>query len=105
MQIPLVLHGASAVEKLYVGMANKYGGQIKGAKGNSDIEIRQAVRHGICKINIDTDLRVAFTAGVRRHLGRNRATIDPREYLGEAKQYVYEVAKHKMQLFGSAGKA
>ncbi len=105
VKIPLVLHGASAVEQLYVKMANTYGGRIKNARGNSDIEIRQAIVNGICKINIDTDLRVAFTAGVRRHLQKQPATIDPREYLGEGKQYVYEVAKHKMKLFGSAGKA
>lgn len=105
VKIPLVLHGASAVESLHVHMANRYGGRIKGTKGNADVEIRRAVITGICKINIDTDLRIAFTAGVRRHLGRQRAEIDPRAYLGEAKQYVYEVAKHKMKLFGSAGKA
>lgn len=105
VHIPLVLHGASAVEKLYVAMANRYGGKVKGAKGNPDPEIRQAIMHGITKINIDTDLRIAFTAGVRRHLGRHPGAIDPREYLGEGKSYVYEVAKHKMQLFKSAGKA
>ncbi len=105
VHIPLVLHGASAVEKMYVAMANRYGGKIRGAKGNSDIDIRSAVRHGICKINIDTDLRVAFTAGTRRQLARDPASIDPREYLGAAKENVYEVAKHKMKLFGSAGKA
>ena len=105
LSIPLVLHGASAVPHQYVEMANRYGAQIKGAKGNSDIEVRKAVDHGICKINIDTDLRVAFTAGVRRHLGRNRPTIDPREYLGEGREYVYNIACHKMKLFGSAGKA
>lgn len=105
VKIPLVLHGASAVEQLYVKMANTYGGRIKNARGNSDAEIAQAITRGICKINIDTDLRVAFTAGVRRHLYKQPAAIDPREYLGEAKKYVYEVAKHKMKLFGSAGKA
>lgn len=103
--IPLVLHGASAVPQNYVAMANKYGAKIKGAKGNSDLEIRKAIGGGICKINIDTDLRVAFTAGIRRSLGRDRATIDPRSYLGEGREYVYQIAKHKMQLFGSAGQA
>lgn len=105
VKIPLVLHGASAVEQLYVSMANRYGGKVRGARGNPDTEIRQAINHGITKINIDTDLRIAFTAGVRRHLGRHPSAIDPREYLGEAKTYVYEVAKHKMKLFRSAGKA
>lgn len=105
VSIPLVLHGASAVPANYIAMANKYGGRIKGAKGNSDAEIRQAIIRGICKINIDTDLRVAFTAGIRRSLARDQANIDPRGYLGEGKQYVYLIAKHKMKLFGSAGKA
>ncbi|MBI4121755.1 MAG: class II fructose-bisphosphate aldolase [Parcubacteria group bacterium] len=105
ISIPLVLHGASAVPANYVALANKYGGRIKGAKGNSDAEIRQAIIRGICKINIDTDLRMAFTAGIRRSLARDRANIDPRAYLGEGKEYVYHLARHKMKLFGSAGKA
>lgn len=105
VSIPLVLHGASAVPKNFVALANKYGAKIKGAKGNRDLEIRKAISGGICKINIDTDLRVAFTAGIRRSLGRDRANIDPRAYLGEGRNYVYQIAKHKMKLFGSAGKA
>ncbi len=105
VSVPLVLHGASAVPANYIAMANKYGGRIKGAKGNSDLEIRQAIIRGICKINIDTDLRVAFTAGIRRHLAKNSENIDPRGYLSEGKQYVYLIAKHKMKLFGSIGKA
>lgn len=105
VSIPLVLHGASAVPQHYVQLANKYGAKIKGAKGNSDLEIRKAILGGVCKINIDTDMRVAFTAGIRRSLSRDRANIDPREYLGEGREYVYQIAKHKMQLFGSAGKA
>lgn len=105
VDVPLVLHGASAVPQNFIAIANKYGAKIKGAKGNSDLEIRKAILQGICKINIDTDLRIAFTAGIRRNLGRNRANIDPREYLGEGREYVYQIARHKMKLFGSAGKA
>lgn len=103
--IPLVLHGASAVPRQYVAIANKYGAKIKGAKGNSDTEIRKAIMSGICKINIDTDLRIAFLAGVRSNLKKNSKNIDPRKYLGEGTEYIYRVAKHKIKLFGCAGKA
>lgn len=105
VSVPLVLHGASAVPKQYIAVANKYGAKIRGAKGNSDIEIRKAIVRGICKINIDTDLRIAFLAGVRSDLKKNPKNIDPRKYLSKGSEFIYRVAKHKIKLFGCAGKA
>lgn len=103
--IPIVLHGASSVPQNYVAIANKYGAKIKGAKGNSDAEVKKSIKHGVCKINIDTDLRIAFLAGTRRCLKQNPKDIDPRKYLSAGSELVYEVAKQKIKLFGCAGKA
>lgn len=102
---PLVLHGASSVPQSYVTIANNYGGKIKGAKGNKDSEIKKAIASGICKVNIDTDLRIAYTAGIRKSLFENRDEIDPREYGEQAMEFVYQVAKKKIELCGCSGKA
>ncbi len=102
---PLVLHGASGVPQRIVNLANKYGAKIEDAKGVPDSEIRKAVRNGISKINVDTDLRLSFMAAIRKDLARNPKTIDMREYLGEAREAVKEIARYKIRLFGSEGKA
>jgi fructose-bisphosphate aldolase class II len=103
--IPLVLHGASNVPQWIVEKANKYGAAISGAKGTPEEEIRKAISLGIAKINIDTDLRLAFTAAVREVLTNSPKEFDPRQILGPAKDAMKEVAKSKMRLFGSSGKA
>ncbi|MCW4031575.1 MAG: class II fructose-1,6-bisphosphate aldolase [Candidatus Bathyarchaeota archaeon] len=103
--LPLVLHGASSVPKELVEKANRYGAELSGAKGIPEAEIRKAISLGIAKINIDTDLRLAFTATVREALTNSPKNFDPRKILGPAKDAMKEVAKGKMRLFGSSGRA
>ena len=103
--VPLVLHGASSVPQEIVEKANKYGAELSGAKGIPEEQIRKAIGLGIAKINIDTDLRLAFTATLREVLTNSPKNFDPRKVLGPAREAMKEVAKGKMRLFGSAGKA
>jgi fructose-bisphosphate aldolase class II len=103
--IPLVLHGASSVPQVIVEKANKYGAELSGAKGIPEEQIKKAIPLGIAKINIDTDLRLAFTATVREVLTNLPKNFDPRKILGPAREAMKEVAKGKMRLFGSSGKA
>ncbi len=105
ISIPLVLHGASSVPQWIVEKANKYGAELSGAKGIPEEQIKKAISLGIAKINIDTDLRLAFTATVREVLTNLPKNFDPRKILGPAKDAMKEVAKGKMRLFGSSGKA
>jgi fructose-bisphosphate aldolase class II len=105
ISIPLVLHGASSVPQWIVEKANKYGAELSGAKGIPEEQIKKAISFGIAKINIDTDLRLAFTATVREVLTNLPKNFDPRKILGPAREAMKEVAKGKMRLFGSAGKA
>ena len=105
ISIPLVLHGASSVPAWIVEKAVKYGATLDGAKGVSEDQLQQAIKLGIAKINIDTDLRLAFTATVREVLTNSPKEFDPRKILGPAKDAMKEVAKSKMRLFGSSGKA
>ncbi len=105
ISIPLVLHGASSVPQWIVEEANKYGAELSGAKGIPEEQIRKAISLGIAKINIDTDLRLTFTATVREVLSNSPKNFDPRKILGPAKDAMKEVAKGKMRLFGSAGRA
>ncbi|MBF1138984.1 MAG: class II fructose-1,6-bisphosphate aldolase, partial [[Eubacterium] sulci] len=79
---PLVLHGASSVLKEFVDRCNEFGGQIPGAQGVPEEMIRESTKYGICKVNIDTDLRLAMTAEIRRVLIENPTEFDPRKYLG-----------------------
>ncbi len=103
--IPLVLHGASSVPQWIVEKATKYGATLEGAKGVSEDQLQAAIKFGIAKINIDTDLRLAFLATVRQVLTDSPKEFDPRKILGPAKDAMKEVAKGKMRLFGSSGKA
>jgi fructose-bisphosphate aldolase class II len=105
VSIPLVLHGASSVPEWLVEKATKYGAALGGAKGIPEEQIKKAVSMGIAKINIDTDLRLAFTATVREVLTNSPKEFDPRKILGPAKEAMKEVAESKMRLFGSSGKA
>ena len=101
----LVLHGASGVKRENVEIANRFGAAIKGAKGVPDDAIVEAIRRGISKVNIDTDMRIAFTAHVRRALAEKPEEIDPRKILGPGRDAIREVVKEKMRLFRSEGKA
>ncbi|MBS7632200.1 class II fructose-1,6-bisphosphate aldolase [Candidatus Bathyarchaeota archaeon] len=105
VHIPLVLHGASSVPAWIIEKATKYGAELGGAKGIPEEHIKRAISLGIAKINIDTDLRLAFTATVREVLANSPKEYDPRKILGPAKDAMKEVVKGKMRLFGSSGKA
>jgi fructose-bisphosphate aldolase class II len=101
---PLVLHGASSVPSWIIEKATKYGAELGGAKGIPEDHIQKAISMGIAKINIDTDLRLAFTATVRETLANSPKEFDPRKILGPAKDAMKQVVKAKMRLFGSSGK-
>lgn len=105
ISIPLVLHGASSVPAWIIEKASKYGAELGGARGIPEDHIKKAITLGISKINIDTDLRLAFTATVREVLTNSPKEFDPRKILGPAKEAMKEVVKGKMRLFGSSGKA
>jgi len=105
VSIPLVLHGASSVPSWIIEKASKYGAELGGAKGIPEEHIQKAISMGIAKINIDTDLRLAFTAAVREVLANSPKEFDPRKILGPTKEAMKQVIKGKMRLFGSSGKA
>jgi fructose-bisphosphate aldolase class II len=93
---PLVLHGASTVLPEFVAACNAYGGNIPGAQGVPEEMIRQATQLGVCKVNIDTDLRLAMTAAVRKFLVENPSEFDPRKYLGAARKAIQQMVQHKI---------
>jgi len=105
VKVPLVLHGASSVPSWIIEKAVKYGAELGGAKGIPEEHIKKAISLGITKINIDTDLRLAFTGTIREVLANSPKEFDPRKILGPAKEAIKEVVKGKMRLFGSSGKA
>ncbi len=100
----LVLHGASSVPSWIIEKAVKYGAELGGAKGIPEEHIRKAIFLGITKINIDTDLRLAFTGTIREFFVESPKIFDPRKILGSAEEAMKDVVKSKMRLFGSAGK-
>lgn len=103
---PIVLHGASTVIPKLVNMCNEYGGNIPGAKGVPDEILHEASISGVSKINVDTDLRLAMTAGIRKVFVEDPSAFDPRKYLIPARELVKETVSHKMKdVFGSANKA
>lgn len=102
---PLVMHGASGVPAWLVERLNAAGGELKDASGIHEDDVREAVKHGIAKINTDTDLRLAFTVAVREVLGAKAKEFDPRKILGPARDLMREIVAERMQVFGSAGQA
>ena len=104
IKVPLVLHGASGIPASVKQICIEHGCKIEDAKGVSDANIRRAVSLGINKINIDSDLRIAFDAGIRRFLSQSPEVIDPRKILGPAKELITQVVRQKMKMFGSSGK-
>ena len=105
-KFPIVLHGASSVLPDYVKMVNDFGGSMPGAKGIPEDMLRKASSLAVCKINVDSDLRLAFTAAVRKHFAENPAHFDPRQYLGDGRALVTECVRHKLvNVLGCAGKA
>lgn len=104
--LPIVLHGASSVPQEFVEMCNKYGGNIPGAKGVPEEMLRKAATMAVCKINIDSDIRLAMTANVRECFVNSPEVFDPRTYLGKARQAVKDMVKHKIvDVLGSNDKA
>ncbi len=103
---PIVLHGASSVLPKYVDIINANGGKLEDAIGIPEDMLRQAARSAVCKINIDSDLRLGLTAGIREHMALHPDHFDPRQYLTDARAYVKEVVAHKITtVLGSEGKA
>ena len=96
-QTPLVLHGASTVLPEFVKKCNEYGGNIPGAQGVPEEMIREAAKYGICKVNIDTDLRLAMTAEIRKFLIESPQEFDPRKYLGPARDAIQKMVQHKIK--------
>ena len=105
-QTPIVLHGASTVIPALVDMCNQYGADIPGAKGVPDEMLKEASQSGVSKINVDTDLRLAMTAAIRKEFAENPSVFDPRKYLGPARDLIQETVQHKIKdVFCSSNKA
>ncbi len=105
-QVPIVLHGASTVIQEYVELCNKYGGNMPGAKGVPDEMLHEASQRGVSKINVDTDLRLAMTAAIRKTFTEKPEEFDPRKYLGPGRDFIKETVKHKIKyVFGSSNMA
>ena len=103
---PLVLHGASTVIPSFVEECNKYGGKLDGAQGVPEDMLLKAGTFGVCKINIDTDLRLAMTASVRKYFVEHPGDFDPRQYLGPAREAIKAMVAHKMRdVLNCSGKA
>ena len=103
---PIVLHGASSVPQEQVAVVNEFGGSMPNAIGIPESELKKAAALAVCKINIDSDLRVAFTAACRKHFCEHPDHFDPRQYLGDARANMKEMVKHKIvDVLGSANKA
>ncbi len=102
---PLVMHGSSSVLKEFKDLINKYGGDMPDAMGVPEEAISKAAKMGICKVNIDTDLRMALTAKIRQVFAEQPAVFDPRKYLGPGREAIKEMVKRKLHVLGCAGKA
>ena len=103
---PIVLHGASSVPQQFVQEINQYGGQMPDAIGIPEEMLREAAKMAVCKINIDSDLRLAMTASVRKYLAENPSHFDPRQYLAPARTAIKDMVAHKINtVLGCAGKA
>lgn len=101
----LVMHGSSAVPQDWLEIINEFGGQIEETYGVPVEEVQEGIKHGVRKINIDTDLRLASTGAIRRYLYKNPAQFDPRKYLGEATKAMKSICKARYESFGTAGQA
>jgi len=103
---PIVLHGSSSVPQEFVAMVNQYGGQMPDAVGIPEEQLRKAAESAVCKINIDSDIRLAMTGNIRKYFAENPSHFDPRQYLKPARQAVKDMVSHKIvNVLGSDGKA
>ncbi len=104
--LPLVMHGSSSVPQEFIDLVNKYGGKMPNAKGVPEDQIAMAVqKYGVCKVNIDTDLRLALTAKIREVFATKPAEFDPRNYLGPGREAITTMVQRKLHVLNSAGKA
>lgn len=102
---PIVLHGASSVMPEYVAMINQFGGKMEGAQGVPEEMLRKAASMAVCKINVDSDLRLALTGAIRKHLAEHPDHFDPRQYMTPARDAIKDVVRHKMiHVLGSSNK-
>ena len=102
---PIVLHGSSSVPQEYVDIINEHGGKLPNAVGIPEDQLRRAAKSAVCKINIDSDSRLAFTAGVRQTFDEHPEYFDQRQYCGKAREYMVDLYKHKItDVLGSDGK-
>jgi Fructose/tagatose bisphosphate aldolase len=103
---PIVLHGSSSVPQEYVKLINQYGGRMPDAVGIPEEQLREAARMAVCKINIDSDLRLAMTGTIRQYFGEHPDHFDPRQYLKPARANIKALVQHKLvDVLGCAGKA
>jgi len=102
---PLVMHGSSSVLKEFVDLINKYGGKMPNAMGVPEAAISKAAKMAVCKVNIDTDLRMAMTAKIRQVFAEKPSEFDPRNYLGPARDAIKAMVSHKLDVLGCTGKA
>ena len=101
----LVMHGSSSVPQDWLAIINEYGGDMGETYGVPVEEIQEGIKHGVRKVNIDTDLRMASTGAIRKHLNDNKSNFDPRKYLAAATKGMYEICKARYEAFGTAGNA
>ena len=101
----LVMHGSSSVPQDWLAIINEYGGDMGETYGVPVEEIVEGIKHGVVKVNIDTDLRMASTGSVRKHLHENRSNFDPRKFLKAATAAMSDICKARYEAFGSAGMA
>lgn len=99
----LVMHGSSSVPQEWLAIINEFGGEMGQTYGVPVAEIQEGIRHGVRKVNIDTDLRLASTGAIRRYLAKNPSAFDPRKYLGEAQKAMRDICKTRYEEFGTAG--
>ena len=102
---PLVMHGSSSVLAEFKDLINKYGGDMPNAMGVPEEAISKASKMAVCKVNIDTDLRMALTAKIRQVFAEKPGEFDPRKYLGPGREAIKDMVKHKLHVLGCAGKA
>ncbi len=102
---PIVLHGSSSVPQEYVKIINANGGALQDAVGIPEDQLREAAKSAVCKINIDSDLRLGMTAGIRQHFSEHPEHFDPRQYIGDGRKYVKDIVHHKIiNVLGSENK-
>jgi len=102
---PLVMHGSSSVLREFIDLINKYGGDMPNAMGVPEEAVSKAAKMAVCKVNIDTDLRLALTAKIRQVFAEKPSEFDPRKYLGPGREAIKEMVRHKLHILGCAGKA